>query len=140
MSYGEIEYNPQGLPKCELCGQYYNRVLTHVRQKHAMTEREYKQMFGFDLIKGIISDVSKEKSRKAVLNNYDVVVLKNLLDKGNKTRFIAGNEGRTKSMVSAQTKQALKDRLKTPCMQKFLQASGQKVGLSGLGNKTRWSN
>ena len=26
MSYGKIEYNENGLPKCEICGEHYHRV------------------------------------------------------------------------------------------------------------------
>lgn len=138
MAYGVIEYDEEGKPKCEICGKYFHRVLSHVRQKHEMNERDYKKDFGFDLSKGICSKESKEKSRKAVYDNYDKVIQNNLVMKGAKTRFSDGHSGRTRDMVSAQTKKMLQDRLEHPNMKKAMRLSGKKVGLSGIGNKTRW--
>ncbi len=140
MSYGIIDYNADGKPKCEICGNYYHRVLTHVRQKHLMTERDYKIMFGFDLRKGITSLESKIKSQEAVMNNYDTVVTDNLLKKGAGNRFQDEHKGRTKEMVSEQTRLMLKERLKSPAMQKAMIQNGRKVGLSGKGNAIRWNN
>lgn len=136
MAYGKIEYNEDGLPMCEICGGFYNRVLVHARQAHNIEEREYKQQFGLDLKKGICSKESATKSRIAVYNNLDQVE-KNL-EKGAKYRYTEGSEGRTKEMVSAQTKARLKERLKTPEMIAAMTESGRKVGKSGLGNKVRW--
>lgn len=135
--YGITEYNEEGLVKCEICGQFFKRPLTHVRQKHFLEEREYKQQFGFDLKKGICSKESSQLSREKVFDNYDKMI-KNL-SKGEKYRFKKGSNGRTKDKVSAQTKKRLKDRLKEPSMIKAMQESGSKVGKSGLGNKKRWN-
>ena len=63
MAYGILEYNEEGKPKCEICGKFFNRVISHVRQKHFLNEREYKKQFGFELKKGICSKESSEKSR-----------------------------------------------------------------------------
>lgn len=79
MGYGIIEYDENGLPKCEICGKHFKRVLTHVRQKHGITEREYKLQFGFDLKKGICSKESSDLSRKHVYDNYDQCISKNLI-------------------------------------------------------------
>src|SRR5690606_19752982 len=136
--YGKIEYDNEGNPKCEVCGVYFKRVLSHVRQKHNMNEREYKIKFGFDLIKGICNKESSEKTRIKTLLNYDKCIKKNLLIKGEKTRRIKGDAGRTKDMVSAQTKQMIKDKLKQPQMIEAMKKSGERVGKSGLGNKKRW--
>lgn len=138
MAYGVIEYDEDGKPKCEICGKYYHRVMSHVRQKHEMNERDYKVNFGFDLLKGICSKESKEKSRKAVYENYEKVVQNNLVRKGAKTRFSDGHSGRTRDMVSAQTKKMLIEKLQTPKMKEAMRLSGKKLGLSGLGNKKRW--
>lgn len=140
MSYGKIEYNDEGQPKCEICGEYFNRVTSHARQKHFINEREYKQQFGFDLKKGICSKESSERTRSKTLSNYEKCIQRNLVTKGSKSRFIQGHGGRTKDMVSAQTKIRLKERLKTPKMIEAMEISGKKVGNSGLGNKTRWSS
>jgi hypothetical protein len=138
MAYGIIEYNDDGEPKCEICGKFFKRVLAHVRQKHLVAEKEYKTTFGFDLYKGICSKDSSEKSREAVYRNYDKCVEKNLLFKGEKTRFVKGSDGRTKDKVSEQTKLMLKKRLKDPVMVEKMKESGKTVGKSGLGNKKRW--
>jgi hypothetical protein len=107
--YGEIEYNEEGLPMCELCGKHFKRVLNHVRMKHdGMSEKEYKKMFGFDIGKGICSKESAELSRKYVEKYYDKVVAANLISNGEKTRFIKGSQGRTRDKVSAQTMNRLK--------------------------------
>ena len=140
MAYGIIEYDNIGNPICEVCGKSFKRVLTHVRQKHNMSEKEYKKEFGFDLKKGICSKFSAELSRQAVEKNYNKVVEKNLIKNGVKTRFIKGDKGRTKEKVSPQTRIMLKERLKTPEMQKILKKVGHQLGKSGLGNKKRWGN
>lgn len=139
MAYGKIEYNEDGQPKCEICGRHFNRVISHVRQKHEMSERDYKLTFGFDLKKGICSAESSERTRDKTLANYDRCITKNLILKGSKSRFKEGDEGRTKDKVSAQTRTRLKDRLKEPYMVEAMKLSGAKVGKSGLGNKKRWN-
>lgn len=138
MSYGKIEYDQRGKPKCEICGKHYSRVLSHTRQAHSINEREYKIEFGFDLGKGICSKDSSEKSRIKALENFDKVIAVNLIRKGINSRFKDGSKGRTKDKVSAQTKLMLKDRLKKPYMVEVMKLSGQKVGKSGSGNLKRW--
>ncbi|MFA7307605.1 MAG: hypothetical protein WC026_13135 [Hyphomicrobium sp.] len=138
MSYGRIEYSEDGLPKCEICNQYFKRVLSHVRQKHGYSEKEYKKEYGFDLRKGICSKESSDKTRVKTLENYDLCVTQNLEEKGAKNRFKKGSKGRPKEKVSAQTKIRLKQRLKEPYMVAAMKESGKKVGKSGLGNKVRW--
>jgi hypothetical protein len=140
MAYGIIEYNADGLPICEICGKAFNRVISHVRQKHFIQEREYKKQFGFDLKKGICSQESAELSRLANERNFEVVVAKNLLKGGKKSRYTSGNKGRTKDMVSEQTRLFLKARLKEPYMVEALKKSGHKLGASGSGNKARWES
>lgn len=138
MMYGKIEYDNIGNPICEICKQSFRRVLAHVRQTHSMSEREYKIEFGFDLGKGICSVESSELSKARVYENYDKCISKNLLTKGNKTRYNKNHKGRTKDMVSAQTKTRLKNRLKEPYMILAMKEVGHKLGKSGLGNLKRW--
>jgi hypothetical protein len=138
MAYGKIEYNDDGQPKCEICNQYFNRVIPHARQKHSINEKEYKAKFGFDSKKGICSKESSEKTSLKTLSNYDKCITRNLNIKGSKARFVKGSAGRGKEMVSEQTKLRLKARLKETYMVDAMQKSGKKVGESGLGNKKRW--
>lgn len=140
MSYGVIEYDNNGLPICEICGKSFNRVLSHVRQKHDMNERDYKLKFGFDLRKGICSKESSEATRVKTLENYDKVIGQNLLNGGVKSRFTDGHMGRVKEMVSEQTRMMLKERLTKPYMKEAMKKAGEKLGKSGLGNKKRWGD
>lgn len=123
---------------CEICGQYFDRVLSHVRQKHNMQAREYKELYGFDLIKGITSQKSKLKSREAALKNYDEVIARNLLEKGKATRFNEGCTGRTSDQVSEQTRIMLGQRAKDSMTAETRKQRGREIGLSGKGNLTRW--
>ena len=136
---GVVRYDDEGKPICELCDKSFKRILPHVRQKHFLNEREYKIKFSLDLNKGICSKESSEKTRIKTLENYDKVIKINLIKKGSTKRFTNGSKGRTKEMVSEQTRTALRKRLYTPQMQEVLKESGRKVGKSGLGNKARWN-
>jgi hypothetical protein len=140
MAYAIIEYNTEGLPKCEICGKFFNRILSHVRQKHFINEKEYKKQFGYDLKKGICSKESSAKSREQVLINFDKCVGQNLISKGSNSRFVKGDKGRIKDQVSPQTNLRLKQRLiEDVDMIKAMKLNGEKVGKSGLGNEKRWN-
>lgn len=140
MSYGIIEYDNDGNPICEICKKSFKRVLSHVRQKHFISEKEYKLTFGLDVGKGICSKESSERSREMTLANYDKCIGKNLIHGGEKTRFSNGSIGRTRDKVQEQTRIRLIERLKQPQMIEAMRESGRKVGKSGLGNKIRWNN
>lgn len=105
--YGTIAYDKNGLPICHICGKSYRKVLSHVVQKHGINAREYKIMFGLEVRKGIICEETKEVLREKNKQNYDLVVAKNLLKGGEKTRFKNGGKGRMKNMVSEQTRRKL---------------------------------
>ena len=105
---GEVVYTSEGKIVCHICGKAFTRLLTHVRQYHGISEKDYKKEYGLILYKGIISESSREKSRKAVFNNYDKVVLDNLVKNGKNTRFKDGYKGRTKDKVSLQEMKRLK--------------------------------
>lgn len=127
-------------PTCKICGKSFDRVASHVRQKHFMTAREYKTMYGLDLIKGITSKESKEKSRTAALRNYETVIEKNLLEKGKRTQFKKGSKGRTRDQVSEQTRKMLAERAKNSMTPELRKQRGKELGLSGKGNKKRWGD
>jgi hypothetical protein len=137
MSYGIIEYNSEGLPMCEICGEFFARVTSHVRQKHNMTAREYKLKFGFDLIKGITSQESREKSRNVAYDNYEQCIANNLLHNGGSTRFKPGHKGRTRDKVSEQTRIELVERAKNSMALEHRRELCRKLGKSGKGNKAR---
>ncbi len=103
MSIGIIKYNEDGLPMCEICGKHFKRVTYHVRQVHGISARDYKKAYGFDLIKGICSASSSQKTSEQTISNYEKVIVPNLLNGGKETRFKDGSKGRTKDKVSEQT-------------------------------------
>lgn len=102
-NYGEVTYNEDGKPICHICGKAYNKILTHAWQVHKICAREYKEKFGLDVIKGIMSEESTKIARQRAFENAEVVIEKNLILGGKRTRFVKGSKGRTKDKVSAQT-------------------------------------
>ena len=101
--YGVTEYNKEGKAKCEICGKYFDRVSSHVRQKHNMSAYEYKKAYGLDTRKGICSEKSRKKSSKKTYENYEKVIAENLINKGFSTRFKKCSKGRTREQLSEQS-------------------------------------
>lgn len=104
--YGEVSYK-YGKPVCHICGKYFDKLMTHVRQKHNMTAYEYKKEFGLDVTKGIVSERYKELKRQKVMEHYDLCIKQNLIKKGAGTRYQKGSPGRTRDKMSYQTKMRL---------------------------------
>lgn len=127
-----------GLPQCHICGKGFRRLLTHVRQAHDMSAREYKEAHGLNVTHGILSQDSRELSREAALRNADKVIKQNLIQKGQRSRYRKGGKGRTKDQVSVQTLLHLREHVKTNVPLKVRQENMSKLGKSGLGNKARW--
>ena len=109
---GEIMFDSDGKVICHICGKSFNKVLAHVWQKHGLSAKEYKIKFGLNTTKGIVSESTREKCQKAVRDNFDKVVVNNLINKGTATRFTVGSEGRTKDNLSLQSYKALVKRAK----------------------------
>jgi RNA polymerase sigma factor (sigma-70 family) len=134
VAYGIVEYDEHGNPKCEICGRHYIRILLHARYKHSITEREYKLQFGLDLNKGICSKESSLRTREKTILNFDKCTAK-AIAKGHK--FEKGHPGRTKDMVSAQTKLMLHDRWIACVTTEMRAANGRRAGLGRLGGLAR---
>lgn len=130
-----IRYNSEGKPICEICGQAFERVGAHVRQAHNISARDYKLKFGLDLGKGLCSKKSSQKSREAV-EKYPHII-DDLVRLNHHTRFKVGCKGRTKDMVSEQTRQMLSYRLKH-CRTENMGKNMSEIGRSGIGNIVRW--
>jgi len=111
---GEILYDKDNKPICHICGQSFHRLMTHVRQKHKMSAYEYKKHYGLDTTKGIASKQSSELARQRVYENYENVIVPNLLNSGKSTQFKPRHKGRTKDKVSLQTKQRLISQIHPP--------------------------
>ena len=105
--YGRIAKSTDGRLICHICGQPFVKLGSHVVQKHGMTSRQYKQMFGLEVGRGLITNEHKQHLRDCVMRNYDKVVAENLIEYGDSARFTPGHPGRTRDMVSEQTRRKL---------------------------------
>lgn len=105
--YGEIQYDVNGNPICHICGKSFPKLGAHIWNGHKMRTREYCQIFGLNVGKGICSNEYAMKMREYAYQNYDVVISENLIKEGKRTRFRKGSEGRTREKMSEQTKRAL---------------------------------
>lgn len=74
--------------KCLECGKYFIRPASHVWQVHKLSAREYKELHGLDVKKGIATEEYKERMRKHVFSNGTVDNLK----KGACYRFVKGDK------------------------------------------------
>lgn len=99
---GEVEYSPDGLVICHICGRAYKKLMAHVWQVHGIYEKDYKKEFGLNISRGLICDETKEKLQNSVAKHYEKVVEKNLIKGGEKSRFKFGGIGRTRDKLSLQ--------------------------------------
>ena len=136
MSYGVIEYNKDGYLKCEICGEYFNRLSNHLRFFHVITSSEYKESYGLNRKQPLWSKADILAQREHTLANYTVCIGQNLFSKPNPHRFVKGHKGRTKDMVREQTKLMLLDRLSKVDKEKIRELC-RELGRSGLGNAKR---
>ena len=98
----------RGKIACAICGKYYKKPISHAWQRHGVHEREYKASAGLDHKKGIIPAETREILREHIKDNYNVVVVKNLLTKGKRSRFVPNDPRAGRYQRSAQTLARLK--------------------------------
>lgn len=82
----------EGKIQCLICGGWYKKICSHVVQRHNMTSSEYKELAGYNRVGGVMCEKSKEVARKRIMENYEVAIQQNLLEKGKKTRLKKGNK------------------------------------------------
>jgi RNA polymerase sigma factor (sigma-70 family) len=136
MSYGVIEYNKDGYLKCEICGQYFNRLSNHLRFFHVISSSEYKEIYGLNRKQALWSKSAILAQREYLFANYAVCVGQNLFSKPNPYRYEKGCKGRTKDLVREQTKLMLLNQLSKIDMEKVRELC-RELGRSGLGNAKR---
>jgi hypothetical protein len=95
-----------------VCGLWYKKPLSHVWQAHRLSEVVYKKTFGLER-KGIVAESTKEKLQEAVKDNYNTVVIKNLIEKGAKTRFREGDRTLGKYERSKETLEKMRVKNRT---------------------------
>jgi hypothetical protein len=107
--YGEIIYDKRGYLVCHICNRGGFRALgTHVRQAHkdvVSDMREYKEMFGLEVKKGILTEELRKLKADKVWENETVLNL--FGEKSINSRFKKGGKGRTRDKVSEQTRRKL---------------------------------
>lgn len=84
--------------------------MAHVSQKHGMTAKAYKEKYGYDPNKGIMSEDFKNKVLDRIYANYDEHSAM-LREAGKKTRFKKGNKAqkrREEPKVVPTTKEIIK--------------------------------
>lgn len=100
--FGQVKYDIEGNPICYFCEKGFPRLMTHVRQIHGVTARQYKITFGLSLKRGIMSESARAQCRDNVFKNSERVV-HNILIYGEPTRFKKGEAiGRPRFMWSEQ--------------------------------------
>jgi len=86
---GVQDFDSDGKPICPICGKSFKRLIAHTRQKHFISAKQYRLMFGFCKGTSFLSKESKELSRQMVFRNYHIVE-NNLIKCGMKTRIRKG--------------------------------------------------
>lgn len=135
---GVLRYDGNGLPICEICGQSFNRLACHVRQKHNLTAYDYKKKCGLDTSKGLCSARSAEKTRIKTLMHFEECIEKNLLKDGQKTRYKNGHSGRGKNKLSLQSEKRLINQIIIASKSAQGVERMRALGKSNIGNKKRW--
>lgn len=97
--------NDGGHIQCHTCGYYFASLGTHVKQKHAMEPKEYKEKYGLRLKEGLVS-ATERLNRQRVYNKTPRENLKNLRKawKGNKKKRERGELKTGGDMWTAQTR------------------------------------
>lgn len=83
---GEIAYATNGDAICHICGMAYRKLGNHIRFRHRMTQKTYREMFGLYHNTKLSNNEYKELMRGYTKENYNKVVKDNLINKGKKTR------------------------------------------------------
>lgn len=82
--------------------------MSHAWQRHSVLAREYKDTFGIEQGKGLIDSEQREILREHVKQNADIVIKKNLVNKGRMTRFKKGDSEIGRYKRSAETLEKLR--------------------------------
>ncbi len=84
---GEVLYAKNGDPVCHICRKAFSKLGGHIVNCHHMTQKEYREKFKLHHCTRLSNDKYIEKMRNYTMENYDVVILENLIVNGTKTRI-----------------------------------------------------
>lgn len=88
---GEITYAPNGDAICHVCGMAVRKLGSHIAFKHHMTQKEYRDKFKL-YHNTRLSNVEYINNMSKINKKYqNIVVQKNLIEKGKDTRISKGN-------------------------------------------------
>lgn len=62
----------KGKLQCPVCKKYYHKLISHTYQKHELKAREFKEYYGLDVKKGLLSEKARDTHRKIVLDNWEL--------------------------------------------------------------------
>lgn len=82
------KYAP-GKYKCPFCEGWYKALMRHVRQRHDMSAKEFKEHFAIRKKQSFIQDDEKDIKRESI-KEHDIIPL--LLENGRKTRIKKGQK------------------------------------------------
>lgn len=87
------KYNKIGADKrqCPYCNGWYMKLAAHTVQRHGVQHAELKDELGLDRKKGLVPEWHSKLLRQYVSDNAELVVNKNLIEKGKDTRFKKGH-------------------------------------------------
>ena len=90
-NYGEVLYAPNGDPVCHICRKAIRKLGNHIRFKHNISQIEYRERFGLHHSTRLSNKEYINKMHDYSLDNYDLVIKKNLIEKGINTRTSKSN-------------------------------------------------
>jgi hypothetical protein len=101
--YKEIERNDKLFFICPICGLAFRALAYHTNQKHKISGKELRKMFGLKADYQLITPEIKERHREIAIEHNEG---EKLIIVGEKTRYKKGSKGHTKENWS---NQALKE-------------------------------
>jgi hypothetical protein len=84
---GVVCYALNGDPICHICGQAHRKLGSHIRNKHDMSQTEYRDKFNLYRNTKLSNKEYQEMMSNYVDEYYDKVVKDNLINKGMITRI-----------------------------------------------------
>lgn len=89
--------------KCLICGKYYTQVGSHAYNSHRITAREYRELNGLDVKRGILPTKLRKLKASQCRENGTINNLKN----GKRYRYVKGDKKAGKYTRSKQTLERL---------------------------------
>ena len=85
--YGEVLYADNGDPVCHICCKAYRKLGNHIKFKHHITQETYRERYGLHHNTRLSNEDYINQMRIYNTVNKEIVVNRNLLEKGKRTRI-----------------------------------------------------